>query len=697
MKIRTKKGKSYSLEFIKNVFSDTLCAIIEKNKGRIINGAEKTIYQRIQGLEKWCEHLVKDDSAVASYLKTTDGKDNPIGGDWLSYKIQLSNYLKKEFPSVGSRQKHISAINWWFGFLADFGFAPDSIKLPHPDKDSKENIVIRANAKKKVVLDTTSSADIPEQYQDYISEFIDSVAPDDPDRDIKISLYINATQELAHLGNDHSDAPFHKLMEEALLHRLVRIRNIAEATFRKAKKRRLRFINEARKGEKHFDLLQKWLSWQKGTSGGNTNPHTPELGNLTKRELVRGLLYCVISEKSKFHGVGFRYSSMLTHQYNRLRKYLQKRDITITAEQVIEMVGASKELLVSAQLILVDELTANASSVRNLPRDSTLKVNDHAIATIFDKPRARYRKYYLVEALLTEKDGWHSAYEVINELLEATNSYVGHTIPRDKGNLFLYNYQNSTRLNKESDTSNDKHVISTPSDEWFNVHTQALLSPIASGLTAKSIRESRILLEGLQKGLKSAQSKGRHVTSLVTNKHYLDKIAYTKKLENEIRKFMEWLEALVVIDIENYAAKVGYDEKAFGELQQKIKDDGFGGIVCNDPNAGVQEGTVKGDGCGMFLKCLTCKERSSVFFVNQQNVTQMVLWKRALASHVKGLSEEQASTFYMWCQFIDTIYRELESDPAHEAILLQSENIADQYESENGNPYQDVLKEMQDA
>ena len=104
MKIRTKKGKSYSLEFIKNVFSDTLCAIIEKNKGRIINGAEKTIYQRIQGLEKWCEHLVKDDSAVASYLKTTDGKDNPIGGDWLSYKIQLSNYLKKEFPSVGSRQ-----------------------------------------------------------------------------------------------------------------------------------------------------------------------------------------------------------------------------------------------------------------------------------------------------------------------------------------------------------------------------------------------------------------------------------------------------------------------------------------------------------------------------------------------------------------------------------------------------------------
>ncbi|WP_370240143.1 hypothetical protein [Marisediminitalea sp.] len=696
MIVTTDKGKPYSLESMETVFSEDILNIVKKYRYRIITGSDRTVYQRIDGLKKWVDYLKDNKDGTAQFLQTFRVGQRPLENDWLTHRIQLSRHFQIAFPSITTRQKHISAVNWWLKFFSDFGIAPQANGLPHPDLLTEAHMDVRPKGKKKTVIDyavpdSLSSVNIPEKYQEYISDYIDSVAKDDPDGEEKISLLVNAVYEIAMSDSPSSLDSFSKLVEEAIARRLVRIRNRAESAFTKALEKRSYWISEAKKGKEHYNNIIKWLDWEKKAGEGNTNPYTASLDNLSNDEVLQSFLYCLVEKESPYYGVGFRYSFLPRFKYNRIRKYLQKRNLRVVAQDFVEMVGASKELLVSAQVILVDELNANPSSVRQLKRDDVVKFSEDLIETSWVKARANYKRLGLVELALSEGDEWRAAHATIDELKKATEPYSGYAIPENKGNLFLYNYQNSTGSNRRKQ-GND--VVSTPSENWFNECTQALLSDVAEGLTARSIRASRILLEGLQKGLASAKAKGRHVTELVTRKHYLDKLAYSKKLEDDIRVFMEWLEALIVVDIEDYAIKAGYDEKKFASLQQKIKEDGFGGIVCKDPNAGYQKGTVAGDGCGLFLKCLTCKQRSSVFFANKQNITQMILWSRALASYVKPLNSKEASKFYMWCQFIDTIYEELQGDLMYSAILAESENAADHYEAKYENPYTPVLKGM---
>lgn len=691
MIVTTRKGKHYSLKFMEAVFSENVLNITRKYSYRITDASERTVYQRIHGLKKWANYLQNDSSKATKYLKSFRNNNRPTASHWVAHNIKLSKHLEEAFPSITTRQKHVSAVNWWLKFFADFGITPQSQGLPQPKTLTGAHTEVRPKAKKKTVIDAPTAGDIPEKYQDYISNYIESIAVDDPYREEKISLFINSAKEIAIADDAATPDSFSKLVEEALARRLVRIRNVAEQTFTKALEKRTYWLEEALKGKKNYNDIIQWLSWEKKVGAGKINPFTTRIDRLNNGDVVRSLLNCLIEEESPYYGVGFRYSYLPNFKYQRIRRYLRERNIEVEAEDFVEMVGASKDLLVSAQIILVDELDANPTSVRWLRRDGVVKFSEDLVDTSWVKARANYKRLGLVELALSNGDEWRSAHATIDAVRQATEPYSKHAVPEDRENLFLYNYQNSTASNRRK--AGD-HVVSTPSENWFNESTQALLSEVAEGLTARSIRASRILLEGLQKGLASAKAKGRHVTALVTNKHYLDKLAYSKKLEDEIRVFMEWLEALVVVDIEDYAAKAGYDESKFASLRQKVIDDGFGGIVCKDPNAGFQEGTVVGDGCGLFLKCLTCKQRSSVFFANKQNITQMILWARALASHVQPLKPKEASKFYMWCQFIDTLYFELQGDDYHNAILMQSENAADLYEAQHGNPYKAVVEGM---
>lgn len=693
----TKDGKLYSLKFVEGFFSHGLLDIIEKNRHRIKKGAPRTVSERIDGLKKWADLLNAQNDAVAIHFKTFKVGDKPSMVRWIEHKIVLIGYLEKTFLSHGVRTKHTVAINWWLRFFADFAVAPSDLYLSIPQKNAAKQKSIRPKSKKKSVVDASCNNKIPERFEEFISDYIESIASDDPDREEKIRLFTNSIKEISVAKSDITINSFSELVEEAIARRLVRIRNVAEQTFSEELTKRSYWFEKALEGEKHYSIIIKWLAWKKGNKSGNTNPFNKKLQQLSNDDVVNAVLYCVIYKESPYYGIGFRWSSISTAKYNRIRRFFNDRGISLNAEDLIERVGASKNLLISAQIILVDELDANPDYVRQIKRDAVVKITDSVFQTSWIKARANYKRLGLVETLISNGHEWRTAHATINAVKEATEPYVKSAIPQHKDNIFLYNIQNSSQWNMRENKGikgGESKVASTPSGNWFNENSQKLLSSVADELTVNSIRQSRILLEGLQSGLKSAQAKGRHVTTVVTNKHYLDKVAYTKKLESEIREFIEWLEALIVIDIEDYALKAGYDEKKFKLLQQKVIDDGFGGIVCNDPNAGFQEGTVVGDGCGLFLKCLTCENRSSVFFINKQNVTQMMLWARALADHIKTLESQEASKFYTWCQFIDTIYRELHYDSAHEAILLEAENEADAFIIKHGNPYMSALEEM---
>tara|TARA_B110000211_G_scaffold235034_1_gene308765 strand:+ start:1251 stop:3365 length:2115 start_codon:yes stop_codon:yes gene_type:complete len=696
MKLISNKKKEYSLTFLEGVVSHDILRVIKDNKHRVIAGAERTVYERIQGLEKWAEFLLKSQDQAASYLRLFKHGDTPRANDWVIHKLKLHQNFEKEFPSKFTRAKHISAVNFWLYFFADFAITPRTQGLPLPNNLTGENDDVRPQSKKKSVIDAECKTDIPEQFKDAITDYISLIAIEDPDREEKISLLINSVKEISNGNGDIDEISvesFPKLVEEGLARRLVRIRELAEKTFTMALNQRLKSVEYAKQGEDNYPQIIQWLDWEKGKDSGNSNPHWEAINKLTDAQVEQALLYCVINKDSEYYGVGFRYSSLKSSKYNRLRKFLRKRCIKFDAEDVINKVGASKELLISAQIILVDELDANPSPVRSISRNGVVKIGADLLKTSFIKARAGYKKLGLIELALTlsGSDKWRSAHDTISLVKDATEAYLQSCIQRDRDNLFIYNYQNSTSSNK-LDTG-DKLVVSTPSDNWFNENTQSLLSSIGEGLTANSIRQSRILLEGLQNGLLSAQAKGRHVTALVTNAHYLDKIAYAQKLERKMREFIQWLEALIVVDIEDYAKKVGYDDTKFASLKQKVIDDGFGGIVCEDPNAGYQAGTEKGDGCGLFLKCLTCHQRSSVFFANKQNVTQMILWSRAIKDHLLQIDNEEKADFIQWCYFIDTLYSELQQDIAYKAVLLESENEADALIAKHANPYSFVLND----
>ena len=476
MILSSEKGKQYSLECLKSVFSEDVLSITKKHGHRVVEGSDRTIYQRIDGLKKWSVYLQKENDDIAEYLKRFCENDKPIEKHWIAHKIKLANYFKQNFISSGTRSKHISAVNWWLSFFADFAIAPRYEGLPHPDPLIDPPVEVRPKSKKKTVIDSNSEVDLPRHLQDYISDYIDSVASDDPDREEKISLLVHSVKEIASSDSKATPDSFSKLVEEALVRRLVRIRNLAELTFTDAINKREHWLQQAQRGKDNYDNIIKWLGWQKQAGAGNVNPFTSVLDDLSKEEVVQSFLYCLVEKNSPYYGVGFRYSYLPTFKYNRIRKYLQKRGITIEAQDFAERVGASKELLISAQIILVDELDANPSPVRELKRDGVIRFSEDLIETPWVKARANYKRLGLIEVAFSDGNEWRSAHDTIQSLKEATEPYSKYAVPEDKENLFLYNYQNSTATNRNKKGDN---VVSTPSDNWFNENTQALLSEVA--------------------------------------------------------------------------------------------------------------------------------------------------------------------------------------------------------------------------
>lgn len=145
MIVTTDKGRPYSLEFMETMFSEDILNIVKKYRHRIIEGSDRTVYECIHGLKQWADYLKSNNDRTAQFLKTFRDGERPVENDWLTHRIQLSQQLQITFRSITTRQKHISVVNWWLKFFADFGIAPQAKGLPQPDLLTETHTVVMPN------------------------------------------------------------------------------------------------------------------------------------------------------------------------------------------------------------------------------------------------------------------------------------------------------------------------------------------------------------------------------------------------------------------------------------------------------------------------------------------------------------------------------------------------------------------------
>ena len=153
-------------------------------------------------------------------------------------------------------------------------------------------------------------------------------------------------------------------------------------------------------------------------------------------------------------------------------------------------------------------------------------------------------------------------------------------------------------------------------------------------------------------------------TSLAMPKKYINHIPEMLAREENIRDFLEWFQALLTVNVEDFAKQVGidptdykarYDEAKLAREKDPINEQ-FGSIHCSDPRSGVQPGTVKGQVCNKVNNCPTCEKRRSVFVMSASNVAHLLAWRSVLQDARARMDEEAFRPWATWLLFCDMMH-----------------------------------------
>ncbi len=268
--------------------------------------------------------------------------------------------------------------------------------------------------------------------------------------------------------------------------------------------------------------------------------------------------------------------------------------------------------------------------------------------------------------------------DIIEFAQEAAKSY--RPLSTDGANLFLHYYKCGP-------------IPRTPSDNAANRVFQSVCEAASGGrwsTNLKSLRASVLILEGLvSRNPFAVQKKAGH-KSLAMAKKYVYQIPEILRRDGNIREFLDWFEALLTVGIDDFADKVGIDAADYAKRKEMINRQ-FGGIHCEDPYAGVQPGTKRGELCTQVSSCVTCVKRRNIFLFTQDNIINVILWDRAL-NHGKSLLQEDEfqARWGVWKLFTSSILKGVELDPTHQMLYKRS------LESSNGrpNPYEKIFSDQ---
>lgn len=614
----------------------------------------------------------------------------PIGrhAECAALARQFDTFLHSKFDSRYRRNHHRAGMRFWFRRLATEGLMPQGVSLkgesPRGDGSTGQ--------------DTTSATlvdfSLPEEARAELEDHVAWISAEDRDRQEAETIFEHIAKEyLAQVPGasfSHDDVPH--LVAQILGERLEQIRQHAETEFQKARRERAKGLLMVRAGRKHLSLFLNWMAWAKGPGQGKVNPYKEAVHQLRRQQFDEATLaWCYFCNG----GIFFRWNYHENALYQRWSKAKASVGSDLNAEVAQDLIGCGTRMTIAAQIILVHDLTANVSSVRELTVDADYASFGSLRGVQWSKVRAG-KVLTLLDHMSQE---YSSPSKVARVVRNATKKYRDHCIPSDKDSLFLLNFQNYTRAKskKSGDNELDQNPISRPSDTWFCHHAKKVIGAAANSEwvgTTKSIRQSILLYDALVGGVLAVQESAQHQRT-TTSTAYSNKLPMRVKLDIEIRSFLRWMQTLVAVNVDDFASKVGIDEAQFQEHRQEILNSHFGGLHCRDPRAGVQPGTTKGEVCGEISQCMSCPNRRHLFVTTESNVVHLLMWNDALVYAYKAgiLANPPEREWKMWSLFIRSILDRLESKRELRALLAGARATVGQVL----NPYLGYFPPAQEA
>jgi hypothetical protein len=679
-------------DFVLDKNSDVICTkilhcIASAGSSKLHFKAVSTVREKVDGLSAYADFLRTDPPCRAAPLIKSSKDVIHVTMDWITHTVLFERYLINNVKSPHQRNKHRSAMKYWWSQLSTKKYCPPSLKLKN--EDVRKDKDIKAVGSKTVFDNDIEVSMLPSQVKTFIDGIAKTISDTVEDKEDILTVFTHVAQELnqdgeINLGSIEPD----KLAEHvqtALQTRLDSIRSYAESQFHTAITLRKLGREKARSGRHHLRLIKNFLEVSVGK--GYKNPYRPDVLSLTNDEFTNAILAYLLFVNSPNRGIGFRETFTKSSLYLRFQKEQKRRGIEFDAEKQQAYIGASKQFVVAAQIILIHELTANPTAIQKLAVDASYTTFKEVAGVDWYKPRAKHKFLTLLDD--KEQQAWKDASQVVRIVQHATKEYRKRSIEADQQKLFLYNLNNATHAKGRKERS----PCSNPSGTFFHEGTVNMLGEISNKAWTchpLQLRNSLILLEGLVGGVEAAKRKAQHIDPRTTT-GYLAKMPAKLEMERQIREFMLWLETLVSLDIDDFPEKVGIDALEYQKRKEQLLKTQFGGLMCKDPLAGVQIGTTKGQACGMFTKCIICDNRQNFFYTSVDNVVHTLLWNDALNKAYDQGRIQKTGEWRAWAQFIRVIRDRLQKDKKHQAILLDAIEVKGAMTS---NPYDKLFEEQ---
>lgn len=517
-------------------------------------------------------------------------------------------------------------------------------------------------------------------------ENILGIAPDSDVDEIQ-TVYQHVLLELTDI-----DAPegFHSLsiakqVEWVLSRRLGKIRVAIDQRIRAQLEIRKEGLLAIRKYRFLNNLLDEYFSFNKGS--GYINPAKNELMRLTYEEYRYGLLSWFW-----YRNKGIQVKDCEKKRYNnatkilnalRLREGLPQEQFRWSDEWFANRLGLTSDMYTPCMLLLIFDNFMNVSNARTIPIDGLTKNSDGLASISWFKNRA---DSWLIKTVCNELEV--SSTDVFKHVKRATRRYRQYCVENDYRDqqdfLFLAYY--STKKWKE-----DTVRPLNPNSGTFTNHGKNFLSMVSEDmwfLTPDMLRNSLLLLSGLQGGVESIKADAQHLDER-TSSIYHNRPAVRAIFHEEMRKFKEWLQTLITLNIDDAPLRLGIDPVQYEERKKAILASRFGGLFCKDPMAGMQAGTKKGVPCNKIARCLLCKNKKNLFVESLDNITHLLQWSEALEVAVnKGeIDANENMNWYFWFRFIEEMVARLKNNPAsrlrNEALISAAQTRMAQL----NNPY----------
>ena len=360
----------------------------------------------------------------------------------------------------------------------------------------------------------------------------------------------------------------------------------------------------------------------------------------------------------------------------------------ISTHELRQRLGAATNFHAACHAFICFEVAGNPDSITNLRVDSLTHETG-----VYSLHWHKYRRgsQSLEKVAVRGRDKQYmgiinadnlTVVDVFDHLKLITAPLRPDAHPDEKEKLFLSHYKNGS--SRYGYMPKGLHAAT------LNRHFKYICQEVSGGAwesTLKAIRGSLLLFEGMLTGdATQVAIKGRH-SSLSMASKYTYHIPEILRRELNIRKFLDWFETLLTLDIEDFANKVGIDPDAYDKRAQEIINSQFGGIHCSNPKAGIQPGTEVGEVCHRVDKCVGCENRRDIFVMSESNLVSLLHWNAVLEEAEKTLSTTEFKKWALWRLFTSSMLERIESQDQHARLL---EDACEAQRSMK-NPYRGVI------